>query len=217
MTRSRVLIVEDHILFAECVKAGLSPRYEVVEIVSDGAMVVSAVAMHLPDVLLLDLSLPNRLGMDLITELRASNPELRIIIVSMHYESVIVDMALRLGASGFVAKSMGLKDLQAAVEAVLAGGTFISTPPSVAPARGLGRRRPGSDRLTGRQEEVLRLLGWGLTSAQIATRLGLSYWTIHMHRKNIRNALGFRSDQEMYRYALLLDLDALERSDEITA
>ena len=106
MMRPRLLLAEDHTLMAEGLRGILAKGYEVVGVVADGAAVGAAVARYQPDVLLLDLSLPNRPGMELLGELVPRYPKLRIIVVTMHVNRVLMEMAMRLGASGV--KELGI-------------------------------------------------------------------------------------------------------------
>lgn len=207
MTRERLLLAEDHVLMAEGLRAILASTYEVVAVVSDGAAVVEAVSRHRPDVLLLDLSLPNRPGMELLRELVPAHPRLKVIIVTMHADPAIMRTALQLGAAGFVPKTASGAELRKAVSEALAGRRYVS--PKV-PRRGLRGAESvvtvGFDRLTPRQQEITLMIAQGLTSDAIAEALGVSVWTVNYHRKNIRRELGLRSDREMYRYATLVEL-----------
>lgn len=203
MTRTRLVLAEDHELVSQGFAAMLSAKYDMVASITDGAKVVEAVTQHRPDVLLLDLSLPNRNGIDLLPEIRASCPDVRILVLTMHVDSRVVAMALKLGAAGFVPKDARLAELERAIEEVLAGRRYVSERLPRRAQHGSSADPIGFSRLTGRQQTIMRMIGRGMTSDEIADALGLSVWTIHSHRKNIRRALGIDSDMEMYRYAIL--------------
>lgn len=201
-----LLLVEDHRLVSEGLKAMLSANYAVLAIVGDGALVLEAVARYRPDILLLDLSLPNRTGIDLLPDLRRTYPDLRVIVVTMHTEGTLAEMALKLGASGFVAKNTGITELHAAIEEVFAGRRYVSPGLMRRSNRSRATDRIGFERLTPHQQRIVRLISKGMTSQQIGASLGVSSWTVHFHRKNIRQKLGVHSDFEMRRYAMLIDL-----------
>jgi len=204
--KTTLLLVEDHELVAEGMKSMLGTNYRVLAVIHDGARVMDAVALHQPAVMLLDLSLPNRTGIDLLPELRAAYPDLRVVVVTMHADANLIDMALKLGASGFVPKNAGSRELESAIEEVLAGRRYVSPLLSRrGPTAGIADRL-GFDQLTSQQQRIVRLIGKGMTSEEIAEVLGVTSWTIHFHRKNIRRKLGVQNDYEMIRYAMLVNL-----------
>jgi DNA-binding NarL/FixJ family response regulator len=206
MRRPKLLLAEDHRLVAEGLKLLLSPEYDVVGIVGDGAKVLAAVGELKPDVLLLDLSLPNRAGLDLIPELVLQHPTIRILAVTMHRDPAVLEMALRLGAAGFVPKEVNTQELKTAVAEVVAGRRYVSPLVPRRSHRGAVSDPLGFNRLTPRQQQIMRLIAHGLSSEQIAKALRVSLWTVHFHRKNIRRNLGLHSDHEMCRYAMLVEL-----------
>lgn len=204
--RPRLLLAEDHALFSQGLSAMLGRSYEIAGVVADGAAVVSAVEKHEPDVLLLDLSLPNRTGMDLLSDLRKAGATVPVVIVTMHVDRVLVEEAIRLGASAFVPKDADVDELRTAIGEVLRGGRYLS--PRL-PRRGrqdLEGDRLGFNQLTPRQQEIVRMIGRGRTTEEIAADLGLSAHTVNFHRKNIRRKLGLENDWEMSRYAILVGL-----------
>ncbi len=205
-SRPRLLLAEDHALFSQGLRAMLGRSYEIAGVVADGAAVVSAVEEHEPDVLLLDLSLPNRTGMDLLGDLRKAGATVPIVIVTMHVDRVLVEEAVRLGASAFVPKDADVDELRTAIGEVLQGRRYLS--PRL-PRRGrqdLEGDRLGFNQLTPRQQEIVRMIGRGLSTEEIAAELGLSAHTVNFHRKNIRRKLGLENDWEMSRYAILVGL-----------
>lgn len=205
-SRPRLLLAEDHALFSQGLRAMLGRSYEIAGVVADGAAVVAAVEEHEPDVLLLDLSLPNRTGMDLLGDLRKAGATVPIVIVTMHVDRVLVEEAVRLGASAFVPKDADVDELRTAIGEVLQGRRYLS--PRL-PRRGrqdLEGDRLGFNQLTPRQQEIVRMIGRGLSTEEIAAELGLSAHTVNFHRKNIRRKLGLENDWEMSRYAILVGL-----------
>ncbi|CAN5191161.1 response regulator transcription factor [soil metagenome] len=212
MTKPRLLLAEDHELVGQGFVAVLSADYDVVATVTDGAKVVEEVARHQPDVLLLDLSLPNRNGIDLLPELGSACPGVRVLVVSMHVDPHLVDMTMKLGAAGFVPKNATMDELRTAIEEVRAGRKYLSPKLPKRAYHGSVADPIGFSRLTERQQKIVRMIGQGVNSEQIAEALGLTVWTVSFHRKNIRRALGIHNDMEMYRYAILVGSEG-ESSD----
>lgn len=207
MARPRLLLAEDHELVGQGFVAMLSGDHDVVTTVTDGMKVVAAVKKHRPDVLLLDLSLPNRTGIDLLPELRSDCPDVRVLVLTMHVDPHLVEMAMKLGAAGFIPKNATVDELRTAIREVLAGRKYLSPKLPKQSHRGSVADPMGFSRLTERQKRIVRMIAQGMSSEQIAAALGVTLWTVHFHRKNIRRALGIHSDLEMYRYAILVGSD----------
>jgi DNA-binding NarL/FixJ family response regulator len=204
MPKARLLIVDDHALMCQGLRAILQPDYLVVGVVHDGESVLSAVATLRPDVVLLDLSLPGKSGADVLQELLALKSPPAVVILTMHVERALAEHMIALGARAFVPKDARLPELSAAIEAARRGQRFIS-PRVPSPAEEDAQRYPrGYLQLTMREREIVRMIGRGLTSDRIAEELRISYHTVHFHRTNIRRKLGFHSDYEMNRFAVMV-------------
>jgi DNA-binding NarL/FixJ family response regulator len=204
--RARLLMAEDHDMVAQGFRAMLGRDCEIVEVVRDGQDVVPAVRKHKPDVLLLDLSLPHRTGMDILTELRQTMPDVRVVVVTMHVDPVLVDAVMSLGAAGFVPKDAGVEELKAAIGEAVAGRRYVSRRVRRRGPRGNAVDRMGFSQLTPRQQEIVRMIGRGLKGEEIAEQLGLTLHTVKFHRKNIARMLGLESEWAMVRYALLVTM-----------
>lgn len=205
--KPRLLIADDHEMVSQGLKALLGEAYVIVDAVRDGREVISAVGRHRPDVLLLDLSLPHRTGIDLIPEIRALHPDTRILVVTMHVDAVLAGLATRLGAHGFVPKDSGVQELNEAIGEILAGRPYISPRIPIHTHKGSwGGSHMGFGQLTPRQQAIVRLTGRGRTTEEIAEAIGISVHTVHFHRRNIRRVLGIHSEAEFMRYALLVQL-----------
>ena len=139
-------------------------------------------------------------------DLAASSPKLKVLVVTMHVSRVLAEMALKLGAAGFVPKNVTADELRTAISEVLAGRRYVSPKVPKRGHRGEAADPLGFSRLTARQQAIVRLIAKGLTSEEIAKKLGISPWTVYFHRKNIWKELGLHSEHEMYRYALLVEL-----------
>ncbi len=159
------------------------------------------------DLVLLDISLPDRSGLDLVKELKTQQPHVRTLVVSMHEEMLYADRALRAGAHGYVMKHEGAEQLVQAIRHVLEGGVHVSERLSASLMGSLSGRKARAglspvEQLSDREFEVFRLIGEGVGTRQIAGRLGLSIKTVDVHRANITHTLGVRTAPELVRYAV---------------
>jgi two-component system NarL family response regulator len=205
--RTRILLVDDHHLVAEGMRSALDGDHEIVACVDTGAKALAAAVEFTPDVILLDLGLPDRSGLELIGDIRLQAPSCRILVVSMHSDRALAEAAINSGAQGFVPKDAGMQELRVAISELMAGRRFVS---SLLPRKhyrtGVGPTQLGLSRLTPRQQEIVRLIGNGKSSAEIAGELQLSLNTIAFHRKRIRHSLGIDSELGLVRYALLIQV-----------
>jgi DNA-binding NarL/FixJ family response regulator len=175
----------------------------VVAIVHDSAKALLTIERTKPDVVLLDLSMPRRNGLELLPDIRAEYPALKVLVVTMHVDRSLSDMAFKVGANGFVPKEATAKELRAAIAAVLAGERYLSPRVPRRAYRANALKDPALDRLTPRQLEILRLLGEGHSGAEISDLLHLSVRTIEFHRAGIRRVLGITNEYGLVRYAIM--------------
>ena len=204
----KVVIVEDHTLMRE----GLSrlvtsqPDLVVCAEASDAAGGLQAVLDHKPDLALIDITLPGRNGLELIKDVLAQQPELPIMVLSMHDESLYAERALKAGARGYLMKDADRDTIVSAIRRVLGGGFFVSEKMSAdifAQFAGKAANVKGSvSCLSDREFEVFELLGQGLGTQEIAQRLGISPKTIEVHRSHIREKLDQPSGAAVVRYAV---------------
>ena len=124
--RRRLLLAEDHEHVATSLSALLQPDYEVVAVVGNGAAVQDAVAQHRPELCLLDLWLPGRNGLDLLTDLHRDFPEVRLVVLTMHADIVVAVEAMNRGALGYILKDSGYEELQRALRQVFDGRAYLS-------------------------------------------------------------------------------------------
>ena len=213
-SRPRLFLVDDHQLLLEGLKLALQERYEIVGTAHAGADVVKSCRELKPDAVVLDLSLPDRSGLEIIADLRAELPEVKILVVTMHADRVMADASLQTGAHGFLPKDAGIPELTAVLTRVLAGERVVS-----ARIPKLGTTRPtlddaalGMAQLTPRQRKIVHLIAEGKRSADIADEIGCSAATVAFHRMGIRKALGLQSEFALLRYALLVRLSEQESS-----
>jgi len=202
----RIVIADDHAIVREGLKRIVSSiaDMEVAGEAGNGTEVMQRVRELAFDVLVLDLSMPGRSGMELIKLVRGEKPQLRILVLSMHQESQYAVRAIKNGASGYLTKESAPGQLEQAIRKVASGGAFISA--EVAEQLALGAM-PGSEAvphesLSNREFEVLQLLVSGVSMTDIATRLNLSVKTVSTHKTNLMQKMGLQNQSELIRYAL---------------
>jgi two-component system, NarL family, invasion response regulator UvrY len=210
--RPRLVIVDDHRLVVEGLRQMLGKRYDIVGVAYAGDELLELLRRTPADGLVLDLSLPGRGGLELLPEIRALQPALRVLVLTMHVDRILADAALAAGATGFVPKDAGMDELERALESVLAGKRFLSERvPRTSHRLGPDATHASLARLTPRQQSILLLIGKGKTSAEIAAKLGLTESTITFHRQRIRRLLGLASEWELVRHAILVEVASREQ------
>lgn len=202
----RIVIADDHTIVREGLKQllGAVGDMEVVAEASNGHEVIERVRGLEFDLLLLDMSMPGRSGIELIKQVRAEKPKLRILVLSMHEEHQYAVRAIRSGASGYLTKESASKQLVDAIRKVASGGAFISA--EVAQQLALGAM-PGAqaalhETLSDREFQILRMIAEGLSVTDIADKLSLSVKTVSTHKANIQQKMGLHSTAELIRYAI---------------
>lgn len=203
--RKRIMILDDHPLVCEGL-AALIRQHGGLEVAATCNTVPDAqraLREGLPDLLLLDISLPNTSGLDVLKDLLAQYPDLDVLVVSMHDESVYAEHVVRLGAKGYVMKAEASDRIVEAILHVLGGGVYAS--PNVltkilARLSCNGHRhgvQSGVDSLAGRELQVYTLIGEGLTAHEIAEQLRISPKTVQTHREHIKEKLGLKTAAEL--------------------
>ena len=206
MKKPRLLLADDHTILVEGLKALLAPEFDVVATAGDGRAVLEAAKEYQPDIVLLDISMPGLNGIEAARRLKQSNPDSKLIILTMHGDLSFVIAAFEAGASGYVLKQSAATELVTALREVDTGRRYIS---SLILER-LGTetltflRRPAklSGDLTSRQREVLQLLAEGRVRKEIAEILGVSVKTVEFHKQKITEKLGLHTDAELTAYAI---------------
>jgi DNA-binding NarL/FixJ family response regulator len=206
MSRPRILIADDHQMFAEGLRGLLEPEFEVVGVASNGLELLAAARREQPDVIVADVTMPELNGIDAAVQLRRLGIEARIIFLTMHREVWYARRAVEAGATGFVLKHAAAHELVVAVREALRGQTYVT--PMIAGELLQSYReetvRPHerTDPLTTRQREVLQLFAEGNTAKEVAARLKISIRTAEVHKARICQALGLRNTAELVQYAI---------------
>jgi DNA-binding NarL/FixJ family response regulator len=202
----RIVLADDHAIVREGLKriVGDVADFTVTGEAADGTQVMQAVRSLDFDVLVLDLSMPGRSGMELIKLVKAEKPRLRILVLSMHQEMQYAVRAIKSGASGYLTKESAPAQLEQAIRKIAAGGAYISA--EVAEQLALGAM-PGSEAvphesLSDREFEVFRMLVAGDAVSDIAAKLNLSVKTVSTHKSNLMQKLRLANQTELVRYAL---------------
>ena len=203
----RIVLADDHAIVREGLKriVGDARDFEVAGEAADGGEVMKAVRELDFDVLVLDLSMPGRSGMELIKLVKSEKPKLRILVLSMHQEMQYAVRAIKSGASGYLTKESAPAQLEAAIRKSAAGGAYISA--EVAEQLALGAMpgatgAPPHESLSDREFEVFRMLVAGDAVSDIAQQLNLSVKTVSTHKANLMQKLGLHNQTELVRYAL---------------
>ncbi len=205
MKRIRILLADDHAVVRQGFKMILSaqPDMEIVGEAGNGREAVELAEQLRPDVLVMDVAMPELNGIEATRRVASSLPHSRVLALSMHKDSVYVRETLRAGARGYLLKDSPAGDLVAAVRAVASGEGFLS--PAVSNAVLDDYRRHVTnpiDLLTSREREVLQMLAEGKTNKEIAGILNLSVYTVDAHRGRIMEKLNLHSINEMVRFAV---------------
>lgn len=204
---TRIMMVDDHRILREALRGplGAEPDFQIIAEAASGKEALDLLQTEHPDVLLLDIALPDMTGIEVARQALARFPDLRIVALSGYAEKMFVDEMLKAGAHAYVVKSAGTHELIMAIRAVLAGHTFLS-PEITAAMIGQANQpdvtaEPPLSILGHREQEVLTLVVRGLRSADIGQILGIQPGTVDVHRANIRKKLGMTSLAELIRYA----------------
>ena len=202
----RIVLADDHTIVREGLKQLLQAAdgLEIVGEARDGHEAMKAVRELDFDLLLLDMSMPGKSGIELIKQVRAEKPKLRILILSMHEERQYAIRAIRAGASGYLTKESASRQLVEAIRKVASGGAFISAEVAEQLALGAMPDAKGAlhESLSDREFQVFRMLAEGKSVSDIAERLHLSVKTVSTHKANILQKMQMETVGDLIRYAL---------------
>lgn len=199
----KVLLADDHTLVRQGLKAILDKTSDIAIMgeAEDGSGVLEEVSKQNFDIILLDISMPGRSGVDILKQLQTMKPAIKVLMLSMHPEERFALRCLRSGASGYLSKKSAPTELAAAIRKVAEGGKYVS--PSLAEALAsdlVGSERPQHELLTNREFEIMCMLANGQTVSQIGRELSLSTSTVSTHRKHIMKKMRLKTNSELTYY-----------------
>ena len=203
--RTRILIADDHALVAEACSRLLEPQYEVVGIVTDGRSLLQAAAELRPDVVIVDVTMPQLNGLDAGEQIKQRFPATKLIFLTMNTGADVAAEAFRRGASGYVLKHCSAEELVVAVRRVLRNESYLSpmiTKDTFDFLLRSGATYSQEKRITGRQSEVLQLLAEGKSMKEVAYILQLKAGTVAFHKYRMMETLGLKSNAELIEYAV---------------
>jgi two-component system, NarL family, response regulator NreC len=217
----RVLICDDHTLFAEGVKSLLrnEESIEVVGEAKDGRQAVERVRDLHPNVVLMDISMPDLSGFEATRRLRETDDSVKVLILTMHDDEELVARCLEAGAAGYIMKDAPASQLIYAINAVYKGERYLS--PGVLGkvvtgyVRNADRPRTSYDRLSAREREILKLLAEGLSVKEIAALLNLSVKTVDVHKYNLMRKIDVHDRTELIKYAIQKRVISVPPSDTL--
>ena len=202
----RIVLADDHTIVREGLKQLLAgaPEFSVIAEARDGSEVLKRVREHDFEVLLLDMAMPGKSGIDLIKQVHAEKPKLRILVLSMHEEQQYAVRALKAGAAGYITKDSASARLVEAIRKVAGGGAVIS--PAVAEQFALAAMPQNETlphtALSDREFQVFEMLASGESVSAIAERLNLSVKTVSTHKAHVMQKMNLANQSELVRYAL---------------
>lgn len=206
--RVRVLIVDDHPMtrFGLAHMINHQPDMTVSGEAESAAQALAALEANVPDLMLVDITLPGKSGLELVKDIKAMHPGLPVLVVSMHDESLYADRVLRAGARGYITKHEGGEKLMYAIRHVLSGKIYVSENMSahILDIFSCGQaaiHRSSIESLSDREFEVFELIGEGNSTRKIAERLHLSPKTVDAHRANIKEKLAVKTSAELISFA----------------
>jgi DNA-binding NarL/FixJ family response regulator len=206
--KSRVFLVEDHAVVREGLAAIIGGEGDMFICGSAGSIreTMPLIRETAPDVVLVDITLGDGNGMDLIEQIHRHDPKLPILVLSMHDEAVYGERALRAGAKGYIMKSEAMDKVRAAIRRVLAGEIYVSESMSARMVQKLiNLRVPKAptmlDTLSDREFQIFRMIAEGAGPTEIAQKLNLSVKTIETHREHIKDKIGAKSGADLRRFA----------------
>ncbi len=207
--RRKVLVVDDHPIVRQGLTQliGQEADMYVAGGAEDAAGALDAIEKLQPDIALVDISLRETNGIELIKDIKIRHPRLPVLVLSMHQESFYAERVLRAGARGYVTKEEATERLIQAIRQVLSGQVYLSDRMASKMLSKLVEGRPGTDgmsieRLSDRELEVFEFIGHGLTTRQISQRLNRSIKTVESHRANIKRKLKLQNATELLQYAV---------------
>lgn len=205
MKRTRLLIADDHVMFAQGLESLLRDEFDLLGTARNGEELVEATLRLQPDVILVDISMPVLNGFDAVRSIKANGSDAKIIFLTMHDDATLLSEAFRCGASGYILKQAAGEELVNAIREVAQGNNYVSPLVKDLPDEPLPIHTHKAT-LTPRQREVLELISRGMTMKEIASHLNISTRTAESHKYEMMQTLGVDSTAELIKYSLRLGL-----------
>src|SRR5215471_3895089 len=205
MKRTRILIADDHKMFAQGLESLLEDEFVLLGTVGDGEAMITESQRLNPDVILVDISMPRMNGLDAVRRLTEQGNPAKVIFLTMHADNRLLAEAFRCGGSGYVLKQSAGEDLVDAIKQVLSGENYITPLMYDGKTQDLSKQKLT---LSPRQREVLQLVVDGLTMKEVATHLGISTRTAESYKYEMMQALGVESTAELIQYAIKLGFNS---------
>jgi len=207
MSRHRLLLADDHMMFAQGLESLLQDQFDLLGTVNNGEELIDSTIRLNPEIIIVDISMPVLNGFDAVRRIRKEGNEAKVIFLTMHDDDALVTEAFRCGASAYVLKQAAGEELVTAIREVANGNKYIS--PLIAnkssePDQIESQKSP----ITPRQREVLQLISRGLTMKEIAAELDISTRTAESHKYEMMESLGVDTTAELIKYAIRLGLIA---------
>ena len=215
---TRILLVDDHEITRQGLRLLIEEQSDmkVIAEAKEGRTAVELASELSPDVIIMDVSMPDLNGIEATRQITSKSSDIKIIALSMHSDSLYVSSMLKSGASGYLLKDCAFEELVIAIKAVVAGKTYLSPAISSVVIDGyLGKMKKGDDSsdldvISVREREVLQLIAEGVSTKQIALKLHISAKTVETHRRQIMNKLDIYTIAELTKYAIRKGLTSVE-------
>jgi DNA-binding NarL/FixJ family response regulator len=210
--RTRVLIADDHQMLVDALKVVLEPQCEVVGTVNNGRALLEAASTLQPEVIVLDIAMPQLNGLDAARHLRRSVPKAKLVFLTMHQDPDLVGQAFRAGGSAFLLKQAAALELTEAIEKVLKGGSYV-TPSAAEGQAKISLREPKAREHvaepTPRQREVVQLLAEGRPMKEVASILQITKRTVAAHKYAVMDLLQLKTNADLVQYAIKRNIISL--------
>jgi two-component system, NarL family, invasion response regulator UvrY len=202
----RIMIADDHTVFREGLKRILAEATDISEVgeASNAQQLLERISERHWDLVLLDISMPGKGGVEVLKEIKQTNPRLAVLVLSMHPERQFAVRVIKAGAAGYLTKGAAASEVLQAIRRVYRYGKYISDNVAEQLAMAVGQKtdRPLHERLSDREFEVLRMIGAGKTVGEIAEELSLSVKTVSTYRTHILEKMNLKNNAELMLYAV---------------
>jgi DNA-binding NarL/FixJ family response regulator len=203
--RTRVLVADDHKMMAGALKGVLEPRFDVVDIVCDGRALVEAASRLQPEVVVVDIAMPQLNGLDAGRQIKRKMPNVKLVFMTMNEDPDLVGEAFRAGGSAFLLKQGAVFELTEAIDKVVKGGSYV-TPSAAEGQANIALREPRARERavepTPRQREVIQLLAEGRSMKEVASALNITKRTVAAHKYAVMELLQIKTNADLVQYAI---------------